>query len=148
MITGIGTDIVEIARFVPWVTAPQKQLRSIFSEQEIADCVTENTQPHHIAERLAARFAAKEAFYKALSATLVTLDYLPAQPFSIMFCAQHISVVTGQLGVPMLLVNWQAFYEKIGQKLPELTVNLSLTHEKNNALAFVVISLYKEYRHA
>jgi phosphopantetheine--protein transferase-like protein len=140
MITGIGTDIVEVARFLPWVTASDKQLRTIFSAQEITDCLTPNTQQQHIAERLAARFAAKEAFYKALSATLVTLTISPAQTFSFMFAAQHVSVVVGQLGAPTLTVDWPPLYEKIGQGLPPLTINLSLAHEKNMALAFVVVS--------
>ncbi len=142
MITGIGTDIVEVARFIPWVNAPQTRLRSIFSEQEINDCFTlHESQTQQVAERLAARFTAKEAFYKALTATLVTLNRLPAQPFSFIFAAQHVTITTGQLGAPIIVVDWQPFNEKIGTPLPPLTINLSLTHEKKNALAFVVISL-------
>lgn len=140
MITGIGTDIVEVQRFIPWVTDPHEKLRTIFAEQEIAECVTSNTQLNHIAQRLAVRFAAKEAFYKALSASLVTLGIEPQQPFSLMFCAQHVYVTTGPLGVPTLTVIWQPLLEKIGVELPRLTAHLSLAHEGKNALAFVVIS--------
>lgn len=140
MITGIGTDIVEIARFIPWIDAPRKQLNSIFSEQEIADCFTENAPANQIAQRLAARFAAKEAFYKALSATLVALKIFPKDNFSFLFCARKIAIEQGALGVPTFKVNWEPFYEKIGQTLPALTSHLSLSHEKHNALAFVVIS--------
>lgn len=140
MITGIGTDIVAIARMISWVDTPHDQLRSVFSEQEITDCLMFKNQPQQAAQRLAARFAAKEAFYKALSATLVNLGIMPEKEFSFLFCARNVSVKNGALGVPMFEINWQTFYEKIGQSLPALVVNLSLTHEKNNALAFVVIS--------
>lgn len=141
MITGIGTDIVEVARFASWVNDQQK-LETLFSAQEIADCVTDNASALHIAERLAARFAAKEAFYKALSSTLVTLNELPQQPFTLMFSAKQIAVTIGSLGEPHLLVNWDAFVHKIGATLPALTTHLSIAHEKTHALAFVTISLH------
>ncbi len=140
MITGIGTDIVEVTRFIPWITAPASQQGAIFSEQEIADCITEKADSQNIAERLAARFAAKEAFYKALSATLGNLSITPKQQFSLMFTAQHISVTTDKLGTPTLSIFWEPFFEKIGQPLPLLTIHLSIAHEKTHALAFVVIS--------
>ncbi len=144
MIVGIGTDIVEVARFIPWITAPHKQLTSIFSEQEIIDCIISGAQAQQIAEKLAARFAAKEALYKALSAALVSLHINPDKTFSFMFAAQHVSVVLSPLGTPLYSVNWQPLYEKIGQPLPQLTLHLSLAHEKTQAIAFTVISLYKE----
>jgi phosphopantetheine--protein transferase-like protein len=140
MITGIGTDIVEVARFIPWVTKPKYQ-RSLFTAQEITDCVIPNTPAQYVAERFAARFAAKEAFYKALTSTLFTLTITPTQSFSIIFTAQCASVCTGPFGMPMLQVTWQSLYEKIGQPLPPLNVHLSIAHEKTQALAFVVISL-------
>lgn len=143
MITGIGTDIVEVTRFEAWVQEPLK-LSTLFTAQEIADCVTPNTDKHHIAERLAARFAAKEAFYKALSATLVTLNIFPQQLFTLIFTAPQIAVSMSNLGTPTLIINWKSFYEKIGTTLPPLTAHLSLSHEKTHALAFVVISRQNE----
>lgn len=140
MITGIGVDLVKIARMIPWVSGSQKRLLTIFSQQEIADCITQNAQPQNAAERLAARFAAKEAFYKALTATLCQLNIAPQQTFSLMFAAQHVSVTLGMFGQPTLTINWDAFHKKIGPVLPPMFVSLSLAHEREMAIAFVVIS--------
>lgn len=141
MITGIGIDIVKVSRFSAWIKAPYSHQRTIFSEQEIADSFTRNAKEQCIIEHLAARFAAKEAFYKALSATLTTLNITPKHQFSLVFSAQHTSVTTGNLGAPQLIVAWDSFIEKIGSPLPALTIHLSLSHEKTHAVAFIIISL-------
>ena len=64
MILGIGIDSVEIKRFEPWTSYSKNRLARIFSEHEITYSLS---NPKKAAERLAARFAAKEAFFKALS---------------------------------------------------------------------------------
>ena len=50
MILGVGIDAVEIARFADWHTKSDKQLRRIFSEEEMAYCLS---VPAKTAERFA-----------------------------------------------------------------------------------------------
>jgi len=137
MIVGIGTDIVEVARFESWADAPESRLLKIFSLSELAVCLTSDGR--YVPERLAVRFAAKEAFFKALSATLTRFK-LTDHIFSFMFSCQNINITTSEWGVPVLVVNWDGFEEKIQAKIPPLQVHVSLSHEKSSAIAFVVIS--------
>ena len=88
---------------------------------------------------LAARFAAKEAFFKALSAALVKLDYTNKE-FTLLFLCRHVSVVKSTWDVPVLKIDWTAIEEKIEKKLPVFKVELSISHEKEYAVAFVVIA--------
>lgn len=136
MILGIGTDIVTTERFIRWTTFSYKRLMRIFSPQEIADATVGSViNP----EKLAARFAAKEAFYKALSAAIV-LHGLSIKPVSLITMCKNVQVIHGALGVPELLVNWGYLSELFACTLPVMTVHLSLSHEKIMAVAFVVIS--------
>jgi holo-[acyl-carrier protein] synthase len=61
MIWGIGIDIIEVERVAKKVDKPGFKER-VFTEREIAYC----DGFHLRAERYAARFAAKEAFFKAM----------------------------------------------------------------------------------
>ena len=135
MILGVGADIVQVSRFKSWQHYSRKQLLRIFSEQELNQYESKNAD----LEYLASRFAAKEAFFKALSATLVKLK-LTQNPFSFLFACQYIEVVKGKWDIPELKVNWEGFEQKVGAKLPKLNVELSISHEKEYAISFVVIS--------
>ena len=90
-------------------------------------------------QSLASRFAAKEAFYKALSASLIKLN-LNKKEFLFLFSCKNVEVLKLEWGVPVFNINWPAFEKKIGLKIPKLTVDLSISHEKDFALAFVIIS--------
>src|SRR5581483_689091 len=59
----MGTDIVSVIRFQEWHLFSQQKLLRIFSQEEINYCLTNSTSRP---ERFAVRFAAREAFYKAL----------------------------------------------------------------------------------
>src|SRR5438034_7374174 len=62
MITGIGTDIVEVERIAEKIGKEQGFRELVFSDVEISYCEsTANKYQHY-----AARFAAKEAFFKAI----------------------------------------------------------------------------------
>lgn len=139
MILGIGTDLVEISRFEPWVNYLPEKLKTVFSEQEIRDCFKRNPTTYIIAQRMAVRFAAKEAFYKALSTSLQNLTIIPKQTFSLLFTCRHVQVVHDELGIPFFAIEWTMFEEKIGCKVSVPHVILSLSHEKEYALAFVVM---------
>ena len=166
MICGIGTDIVNITRFHSWVDYPQERLLKIFSAQELVDCSTvplasirqaqgerilnpfvvsealAESNPYEpailIPEKLAARFAAKEAFFKALSATLERKG-LTQKEFSLSFICHTVSVTQTPWGAPQLAIDWQIISKKIDHSLPTLSTHLSLSHDGSIALAFVVI---------
>ena len=130
MIVGIGIDSVEISRFAQWRTFAQKQLLKIFTPGEIEYCLR---LPTKSAERFAVRFAAKEAFYKALTREQ------QCQPF--MTVARFIEIKHDEQHKPYLLVDWQVFLDK--QSTPTLyrgiIIHVSLTHTKHTATAFVVL---------
>jgi holo-[acyl-carrier protein] synthase len=58
MIIGIGTDIIEVERVAKAITKEAFK-KKIFSDREIAYCESQKKE-----ESFAARFAAKEAFFK------------------------------------------------------------------------------------
>lgn len=67
MIVGIGVDITEVSRIQKVLAAHgERFLKRVFTTEEIRYC----TSKANVAERLAARFAAKEAGMKALGTGL------------------------------------------------------------------------------
>jgi holo-[acyl-carrier protein] synthase len=62
MITGIGIDIIEVARVKKAAEAHARFLEKLFTPEEIRYSESMHNKYLH----LAARFAAKEAFFKAL----------------------------------------------------------------------------------
>ena len=133
---GIGTDIVEVHRFLPWTTYSDHRLKKIFTMQEIDDC-TDNYKKKS-AEKLAVRFAAKEAFYKALSLILIN-QKIDFRPFSFLQTCQCISVHLEKYGIPQLIVNWLELSLLSKIDLPHRMVYLSIAHERTMAIAFVII---------
>jgi len=127
MIWGIGTDLVSIERFVPWLAKPHLISR-FFDAQELEACTG---SPHAIAASLAARFAAKEAFGKALGTGMRGLKL------------SDISVRNDALGKPSLCVVGsaeQAIQRSVGVTAHKNTrIHLSLSHDHGCALAFVIV---------
>lgn len=123
MIT-VGIDTEEIARFAEWTKYSKERLLRIFSEEELSYCLEE---PVKTPERMAARFAAKEAFYKAVTSLLI-------KPQSFMQVGSLCSVIKHDNGNPELIVDWQAL------GLPEYTTQVSLTHTSQVATALVIIT--------
>ena len=123
MIFGIGTDIVEVAR----IEASIAQFGDDFAKRILADSEYASYQESHIKSRfLAKRFAAKEAFSKALGTGLRA----PAT-------FQNIAVSHDNLGKPILILakELQAFLAEKNIK----NMHLSISDEKNLAAAFVVL---------
>jgi phosphopantetheine--protein transferase-like protein len=135
VILGIGVDIAEIDRFKPWCSYSSEQLSRIFSPKELEQCKRNGKLS---ADRLASRFAAKEAFFKALSASLVKLKVTDCT-FSFLFTCRSMEILTGEWDVPQLHVDWKKIENKIKCKLPNLTSECSLSHEKRHAVSMVVI---------
>jgi holo-[acyl-carrier protein] synthase len=111
MIYGIGIDVVDIERFKSSLERTPGLLNKLFTSNE-------QTKPIH---SLAARFAAKEALAKALSAGK-GLSWLEAE------------VVNLESGKPVFL-----FRGEIAGLVDGVDVNLSLTHDARIASAIVIV---------
>ncbi len=123
MIFGIGTDIVEVER----IAASIAQFGDEFAKRILATSEMERYQASNIKARfLAKRFAAKEAFSKALGTGL-----RGAASF------QNIAVAHDDLGKPLLVLapELQAFV----QAKQIRHTHVSISDERNLAAAFVVL---------
>jgi holo-[acyl-carrier protein] synthase len=120
MIIGIGTDLVENQRLESWLSQP-RLLEKYFTAAERADAAAGG----YPAASLAARFAAKEAFGKAVGTGLAGLRL------------SDIETLRDQRGKPWLELGpsaLEALKNAGGRR-----VHLSLSHEKGYSLAFVIV---------
>ena len=119
---GIGTDIVDVSRMREKIEKDGGFRQFVFSPEEIAYCGRQ-TFP---AEHYAARFAAKEALLKALGTGWAN---------GIAF--NEISIEHDDKGRPSFrfIGETAATMAKTGST----TFHVSLSHERDKALAFVVI---------
>lgn len=69
----IGTDIVSVNRFESWLSLSDARLSRIFSPTELTYIRSDMTVS---AQRMAVRFALKEAVFKALSASGISMPFL------------------------------------------------------------------------
>lgn len=123
MIFGIGTDIVEVGRIEASIT----QFGDDFAKRILAPSELTSYRDSKIKARfLAKRFAAKEAFSKALGTGL-------REPATF----QNIAVSHNDLGKPVLL-----FATELQNYLDSKSIiqaHISISDEKNLAAAFVVL---------
>ena len=124
MICGIGCDITDVSRMKKWVR-DEKMIRYVFNEQEIVDSGKYSSE-QKLCEHYAARFAAKEAFSKALGTGLCG------------FSVKNVFITNGDEGEPILHIESKA-KDILEKKFGKCNVHVSLSHEKNSAIAFVVI---------
>lgn len=125
MICGIGVDIVQVKRFEKWINNP-KMLERYFNPAEIMDSNQNQSISQKLIEHYGARFAAKEAFGKALGTGIFG------------FNLTDIYVQNEKSGKPVLKVENTA-EKKLKEMFGECKIHLSLSHEKDNAIAFVII---------
>ena len=125
-IYGIGTDIVSVDRIKKFLKN-KNFLKRVFNEKEILKC----KKIINYSNCFAKRFAAKEAFSKALGTGIIN---------GINF--NEIIVLNSKLGKPYINLIGQT-KKTIIKKLKgkKLKVSLSLSDEKKYAVAFVTISL-------
>ncbi|MDD5285422.1 MAG: holo-[acyl-carrier-protein] synthase, partial [Desulfuromonadaceae bacterium] len=123
MIYGIGTDIIATSRFQRFLDEGNRAiLDRLFSRQELETC----GKRKDAASCLAARFAAKEAFMKALGTGLrggITWH--------------DVEVANDLLGKPELILSG-----RIDELFKERGLNtplLSLSHDGGHAVALVVL---------
>lgn len=119
MICGIGIDLVEVARMEAMLARWQKRfLARVFTVEEIAQCEARVSR----AASYAARFAAKEAFAKALGTG-----------WDGHFSWQDFSIANDATGkpIPILSARMQA-------RLADVKIHVSLTHSDHYASAVIV----------
>ncbi|MDY0190115.1 MAG: holo-ACP synthase [Desulfuromonas sp.] len=122
-IAGIGTDIVRVARFARFIQRQDEALlKRMFTAAELAYALPRKCADQH----LSARFAAKEAFVKALGLGL--RDGITWH---------DMEVVRDELGCPSLLLTGRAAEIVAARKLGN--VYLSYSHEEEYAVATVVL---------
>ena len=123
MILGTGFDLVAVFRFVRFMERRgERGLERLFTSAELDYCLAHRVP----APFLAARFAAKEAFYKALGTGMAT----GAGGW------KDVEVVRLSSGRPLLMLHGKA-----ASRIHDLQVriiHLSLSHTTDTAGAFVV----------
>jgi len=121
MIKGIGIDIVSIKRIESWLENT-KLLERFFNSKELAIV---SSRKNSSAQTLAARFAGKEAFGKAMGTGLSGI------------VLKDIIIINDSSGKPeiQLVGTAQEALKKTGAE----KVHISLSHEKENAIAMIVL---------
>lgn len=123
MIVGVGVDIVEIERFRGALQRQQDRfLQRIFTQAEQDYCrAHRDPVPHY-----AARFAAKEALFKALGTGWAKgVSWKDAE------------VARTSMGAPVLKLHGQA--QNLSLSLGTRAAHLSLSHSHDFAVAIVIL---------
>ncbi len=121
-ITGIGTDITEVSRIEKAIERQGEQfIRRIFTANEIKYC----SSMKYPAQHYAARFAAKEAFLKAIGTG-----------WSKGACWTDIEIGRNEEGSPFLVISGKTL--ELAQKSGCSGFFLSLSHTDNYATAQVI----------
>ncbi len=127
MIVGIGTDIVTVSRM-------QESLQRIgnkFAQRLLTEFEYQQfEEKNNGAQYLAKRFACKEAAVKALGTG-----------FAQGITWKHVEVSNDELGAPILTLSGPALDR--AETLGVTKVHLSLSDEKEHAVAFVILESYK-----
>ncbi len=113
MISGIGIDIIEVARVQKLDSKSPRFLERVFTAREIAYCSKKKNKYQHYA----ARFAAKEAFFKALGERIPWKD---------------VELVNLASGKPTLKLKGE-------RRRPFKRMHVSVSHLSEHALAVVIL---------
>lgn len=122
MIFGQGIDIIEVARIEKQINRGDRFKARIFTAAERAYCDGKK----HGAQNYAARFAAKEAFFKALGT-----GWRGGVTF------QDVEILNNEMGKPEIILSGKALVlaEEYGIK----RIHVSLTHLKEYATSIVTL---------
>jgi len=122
MIVGIGVDIVQVSRIRQLVESHgERFLRRAFTDREVQYC----SGCAHPEQRLAARFAAKEAVLKALG-----VGWQKGASF------RDVEVCTNQLGAPSIELHGRTL--ELSRRLGVDRIQISLSHDRTYAVAHAV----------
>ena len=125
MIFGIGTDIIEVNRMEKHLEKNDALMKKLYTEAEQKYCNKGKVTKYQC---FAARFAAKEAFFKALGT-----GYRYGMAF------HEIEILNDKLGKPYINP-----HGKVKEYLEEhkiKSIHLSISHVKEMANAFVVLEV-------
>ena len=112
-----GIDILEVRRFKEIVLKNgHRFLKRIFRDNEVDYCEKKRNKYQH----LAGRFAAKEAFFKALRTKKIRW--------------RDVEIYNGDCGEPKIKI-----YESYLSLVKERDIMLSISHSKDYAIAIVTI---------
>lgn len=128
MILGVGIDVVEISRIQKSIQDfPDSFIARIACPNEIKIVEEKKLSKQRLSQYWAGRFAAKEAFSKALGTGIGA------------HCALHdLSVINNELGAPEIIVS-----EKLQTLLNQRQIrkiHLSISHTDTIATAIVILS--------
>ena len=120
-ICGTGVDIIEISRFKNLIKKHgDRFINRVFTKNEIHYCQKKSDNG---AASYSARFAAKEALFKAIGTGL--RDGLSWK---------DIETINNKLGNPYF-----NFYGKTAKIIEKRKVHLTISHSQENSVAFVII---------
>lgn len=122
MIAGIGIDMIEVERMAEKISKESGFRELVFSKAEIDYCESKK----HKAEHYAARFAAKEAFFKALGT-----GWADDTRFN------EVQIMNDKAGKPEISLSGQTL-ETIGA-MGIKNIFVSLSHIKKVASAVVIV---------
>ena len=122
MISGIGIDMIEVERMATKISKDSGFKELVFSKTEIDYCELKANKFEHYA----ARFAAKEAFYKAIGA-----GWMNGTAFN------EIEIRNDEKGMPSLNLLGETAYLISAMNIHQ--IHVSLTHLKAMASAVVII---------
>ena len=140
MITGVGIDLVSIPDFAQQLDQPGTAFAThTFTERERVACA----EPATRAQRLGARFAAKEAFIKAWSGARIghRPDLSPAS-----VDLREIEVRHDDYGRPFLALHG-VLRTRVAQSLGVVDAQLSMSHEPAMATAMVALTQVDDRTH-
>jgi len=122
MIFGVGADIIEVSRVADKINRREGFREFVFSTHEIDYCESMATKFEHYA----ARFAAKEAFLKALKTGWTTDTNF-----------NEIEMSQTESGSPEIKLLGKT--KDALQSLMPFKIHVSLSHLKDFAIAFVIL---------
>ena len=119
MIIGTGIDVLEISRFAEAIARHgERFLTRVFTSAELENCQGR-------VERLAVRFAAKEAFLKAVGTGFSGVTW------------RDMNVLTSSSGAPVMHLSGNAL--RLAEGLGATRTHISLSHSKITAVAVVIL---------
>lgn len=121
MITGIGIDLIEVEGIEKGIQA-DPYLHKVFTDAEIVECKSVSNS----AERFAGRFAAKEAFMKAIGRGIRQEVWFT-----------QIEVLNNENGQPYIQVSGEAEVSLVASGVKN--IHVSITHTKQHAAAVVIL---------
>jgi holo-[acyl-carrier protein] synthase len=122
MAHGVGIDIIEVSRIEKLISSSNRFKQRIYTQREVDYCEARKNK----AQNYAARFAAKEAFLKAIGT-----GWRSGVAF------REIEVLNNEQGKPEIHLHGHT--KKIVQEIHIKSTQLSLSHIKEIAVAVVVV---------